>query len=178
MTVGIIAPYKEQVQQIKKALGRIHSVLKDSVYTVDNVQGQEYDVVVLSFVRAFSENRKVGFLDDLRRLNVALSRAKKKLIMIGHLDTLTRPSAHRLYNIEENLQPVEIFKRISADATIQKAELNSIDKLRKYGIEEGHIFRECRIVVDGKKCGFLMKLGDEELRFTLPAIKGLKNGDT
>ena len=178
LTVGIIAPYKEQVQQIKKALGRIHSVLKDSVYTVDNVQGQEYDVVVLSFVRAFSENRKVGFLDDLRRLNVALSRAKKKLIMIGHLDTLTRPCAHRLYNIEENFQPVEIFKRISADATIQKAELNSIDKLRKYGIEEGHIFRECRIVVDGKKCGFLMKLGDEELRFTLPAIMGLKNGDT
>lgn len=177
LTVGIIAPYKEQVQQIKKALGKIRSVLKDSVYTVDNVQGQEYDVVVLSFVRAFSENRKVGFLDDLRRLNVALSRAKKKLIMIGHLNTLTRPSAHKQYNIEENLQPVEIFKRISADATIQRAELNSIDKLRKYGIKEGDIFRECQIVVDGNKCGFLKKLDEEELRFTLPAIKGLKNGD-
>ena len=183
LTVGIIAPYKEQVQQIKKALGRIHSVLKDSVYTVDNVQGQEYDVVVLSFVRAFNENRKVGFLDDLRRLNVALSRAKKKLIMIGHLDTLTRPSAHRLYNIEESLQPVEIFKRISADATIQKTELNSIDKLRKYGIEEGHIFKKCQIFDhndEKKSFGFLVKLGEEELKFTLPKRKygnAFKDGD-
>lgn len=184
LTVGIIAPYKEQVQQIKKALGRNHSVLKDSVYTIDNVQGQEYDVVVLSFVRAFSEkDGKVGFLDDLRRLNVALSRAKKKLIMIGHLDTLTRHSAHRLYHIEESLQPVEIFKRISADATIQKTELNSIDKLRKYGIEEGHIFRECQIFVnDGQKksFGFSTKLGEEELRFTLPRSKygnAYKDGD-
>lgn len=178
ITIGIIAPYKEQVRHIKNALGKMHSVLKDSVYTIDNVQGQEYDIVVLSFVRAFCEkNRKVGFLDDLRRLNVALSRAKKKLIMIGHLNTLTRPKAHRAYTIEEKLQPVEIFKRISADATIQRTELNSIDKLRKYGIEEGHIFKACPIIVDNGKCGFFMKLGEEQVRFTLPNISGLQSGD-
>lgn len=87
--IAIISPYKAQVQKLSKQLDE-----DIEVDTVDAFQGREKDVVIISFVRSNSEER-IGFLQDFRRLNVSLSRAKSKLILIGNLATL---STNELYD--------------------------------------------------------------------------------
>ncbi|WP_370089409.1 AAA domain-containing protein [Ekhidna sp.] len=104
--VAIIAPYKSQVTNIRNHIGQLKELNFRSVNvsTLDSFQGREYDVIIFSFTRSsdFSKNNnsKVGFLDDARRLNVAFSRAKKKLILIGNEKTLTDKRSHfdRLFN--------------------------------------------------------------------------------
>lgn len=113
--------------------------MENCVYTIDNIQGQEYDIVILSFVRSFRGKRKVGFLDDLRRLNVALSRAKKKLIMVGNIETLCRPEAHRPNGLGGKL-PEEVFASLKK-VCIRYAEYNYIDKFKQNGIRPGYIFK-------------------------------------
>lgn len=97
--VGIIAPYKSQVSLIKKEIELTgnESLAEIEVATLDSFQGMEFDIIIFSFTRSASpdqENKRVGFLDDARRLNVAFSRAKKKLILIGNSRTLTHKSSH------------------------------------------------------------------------------------
>lgn len=97
--VAIIAPYKSQVALIQNEIesSRNHLMINISVSTLDSFQGMEFDVIIFSFTRSaspYQENKKVGFLDDARRLNVAFSRAKKKLILVGNESTLTRKSSH------------------------------------------------------------------------------------
>ncbi len=84
--IGIITPYTAQIKLIKKALEAedIHIEVK----TVDGFQGQEKEAILISFVRA-NDRGEIGFLKDERRLNVAVTRAKRKLICIGHAGTLT-----------------------------------------------------------------------------------------
>ncbi len=77
--IGIISPYAAQVRLMKKTLGDL-SVEVDSI---DGFQGREKEVIILSLVRANLEGN-IGFLEDVRRLNVAITRAKRKLIIIGH----------------------------------------------------------------------------------------------
>lgn len=90
-TLGIIAPYSAQVECLHKLaeaseiLNEIHNMI--SINTVDAFQGQERDVIAISFVRS-NEKGEVGFLADIRRTNVAMTRARKKLIMIGDSATL------------------------------------------------------------------------------------------
>ena len=88
---GIISPYKSQVQLLRKLI-RQSSFLKPlqkqiSVNTVDGFQGQERDVVLISMVRGNDDGR-IGFLNDLRRMNVAITRARMKLIVLGDTSTL------------------------------------------------------------------------------------------
>ena len=89
---GIISPYKSQVQLLRK-LVRQSNYLKPiisqiSVNTVDGFQGQERDVIMISMVRGNDEGR-IGFLNDLRRMNVAITRARMKLIILGDTKTLS-----------------------------------------------------------------------------------------
>lgn len=94
---AVVAPYKSQVKHIKKSLQGHNNSHLIEVSTLDSFQGMEFDVIVFSFTRAASpdqRNKKVGFLDDARRLNVAFSRAKKKLILVGNSETLTDPRCH------------------------------------------------------------------------------------
>lgn len=94
---AVVAPYKSQVRHIKKSLQGHNNSHLIEVSTLDSFQGMEFDVIVFSFTRAASpdqRNKKVGFLDDARRLNVAFSRAKKKLILVGNSKTLTDPRSH------------------------------------------------------------------------------------
>jgi ATP-dependent RNA/DNA helicase IGHMBP2 len=89
-TVAIISPYREQVQFIQDHIKKDFDHYPDddiSVDTIDSFQGQERDVVYISMVRSNSEN-EIGFLKDTRRMNVAMTRAKKKLIVIGDSATL------------------------------------------------------------------------------------------
>jgi predicted DNA helicase len=88
--IGIITPYDDQVDLIQSLVGE-----EVEVHTVDGYQGREKEVIVLSFVRSNKEG-ELGFLTDLRRLNVALTRAKRKLIAIGDGETLsTHPTYKR-----------------------------------------------------------------------------------
>ncbi len=97
ITLGIIAPYSAQVDRLQK-LAESSSILEPlhrliSINTVDAFQGQERDVIAICFVRS-NEKAEVGFLADIRRTNVAITRAKKKLIIVGDSATL---SAHPFY---------------------------------------------------------------------------------
>jgi ATP-dependent RNA/DNA helicase IGHMBP2 len=91
ITLGIITPYRAQVDYLQK-LAESSPILEPlyaliNINTVDAFQGQERDVIAISFVRS-NDKGEVGFLGDIRRTNVAMTRAKKKLIMIGDSATL------------------------------------------------------------------------------------------
>lgn len=150
LTCGIITPYKAQYRKLREALR--DSRFNDSVYTIDSIQGSEFDIVVFSFVRAFSSrsNKTVGFLDDLRRLNVSLSRAKKKLILVGHLPTLKNPASHIETSIPGMVSPVEVFSSI-ASRIKRYGELSPIERFVNLGYEQGNIFNDCEFHDDGQK---------------------------
>ena len=91
--VGIISPYRAQVQYLKKLIKK-YEFFKPyrrliSVNTVDGFQGQERDIILISLVRSNDEGQ-IGFLKDLRRMNVAITRARMKLIILGNKDTMTK----------------------------------------------------------------------------------------
>ena len=65
-----------------------------TIHTVDGFQGQERDVVFVSLVRANTQGQ-IGFLRDLRRMNVAITRARMKLVILGNAETLTRHAFYR-----------------------------------------------------------------------------------
>lgn len=88
MNIGVITPYRRQVIAIKRALGDVfgNKWLKDvEVNTVDGFQGREKDAIIISTVRS---NNQLGFLKDVRRLNVAITRARYALWIVGKADTL------------------------------------------------------------------------------------------
>ncbi|MGI9148749.1 MAG: AAA domain-containing protein [Chloroflexota bacterium] len=91
--LGVIAPYAAQVAAARQALADALGLpardpwLVDNVATVDGFQGQERDVILVSLTRSNADG-SVGFLTDLKRLNVTLSRARKQLVIIGDLSTL------------------------------------------------------------------------------------------
>jgi len=90
-TIGIITPYSAQVKLLKQMFAE--KGIKLEVNTVDGFQGREKEVILISFVRA-NEKGEIGFLKDLRRLNVAITRAKRKLVCIGNAKTV---SSHPVY---------------------------------------------------------------------------------
>ena len=91
LSVGIIAPYKEQVLLLRQRLADYPLLERYkesiSIQTIDGFQGQERDIIAISWVRSNAEG-DIGFLKDLRRTNVALTRARKKLVVIGDSATL------------------------------------------------------------------------------------------
>jgi superfamily I DNA and/or RNA helicase len=111
ITIGIISPYKEQVQYL------INKVAEDedfnnyrsqiAIKTVDGFQGQERDVIYISLVRS-NDLKEIGFLNDIRRMNVALTRAKKKLVVIGDSATLAN---HPFYkNFLDYTESINAYK--------------------------------------------------------------------
>jgi ATP-dependent RNA/DNA helicase IGHMBP2 len=92
-TVAVISPYKEQIRILKEHLPDFPLLLlhqgKITVNTIDSFQGQERDIVYISMVRS-NPDGEIGFLSDIRRMNVAMTRARKKLVVIGDSSTLTR----------------------------------------------------------------------------------------
>lgn len=105
--VGMISPYKAQVQYLRR-LVRNDAFFKPyrqaiTINTVDGFQGQERDAILISLVRA-NEEGQIGFLNDLRRMNVAITRARMKLIILGDASTLTRHAFYKkLYTYIESL---------------------------------------------------------------------------
>ncbi|MBP2143108.1 superfamily I DNA and/or RNA helicase [Methanococcus voltae] len=126
LAISVISPYDAQVKKIKEIVSRYETsenelneanesnetdnqtnALKIKVKSIDGYQGREDEIIVVSFVRS----EKIGFLSDLRRLNVALTRAKRKLILVGNFDFLTSNSTYlELYDymIEKNADIINI----------------------------------------------------------------------
>ena len=113
LTMGIITPYRAQVDCLHKlaesstVLEPLHKLI--TINTVDAFQGQERDVIVISFVRS-NNTGEVGFLSDIRRTNVAMTRARKKLIIIGDSATL---GSHPFYvELLEYVQKEGFYKSV------------------------------------------------------------------
>ena len=109
--VGVISPYKSQVRLLRHLLYKdpfwkpYRSLL--SINTVDGFQGQERDIILISLVRS-NEEGQIGFLHDLRRMNVAITRARMKLFLIGNKQTLCcHPFYKRLAEYVENVNKNE-----------------------------------------------------------------------
>ena len=95
---GIISPYKAQIQYLRSLMKK-SSFFRPfrkliTIHTVDGFQGQERDVIFISLVRA-NEDGQIGFLNDLRRMNVAITRARMKLVILGDSSTLQKHSFYR-----------------------------------------------------------------------------------
>lgn len=109
--VGIISPYRAQVQLLRSMIKK-NEFFKPfrhiiSVNTVDGFQGQERDIILISLVRS-NEKGEIGFLRDIRRMNVAITRARMKLIIFGDAPTITKhPFYSKLYEYVASLQGIE-----------------------------------------------------------------------
>ena len=92
---AIVSPYSKQCEKITELLTSSNAPLLENleIATLDSFQGRELDIIIFTFTRS-SIDKTVGFLDDARRLNVAFSRARKKLILIGNVETLTSSRSH------------------------------------------------------------------------------------
>lgn len=94
-SIALISPYRQQIQLLKDQLQHTPELQlysdKISINTIDSFQGQERDIVYISMTRCNTESR-IGFLSDIRRMNVAMTRARKKLVVIGDSATLGQDS--------------------------------------------------------------------------------------
>ncbi len=92
-SIAIISPYRQQIEVLKEQLAHYPDLQpyigRISINTIDSFQGQERDIVYISMTRSNNES-KIGFLSDIRRMNVAMTRARKKLVIIGDSATLSQ----------------------------------------------------------------------------------------
>jgi hypothetical protein len=94
LTIGVIAPYRAQINYLKDAIEEnapLNSLLQQrmlSVGTVDSFQGQERDIIAISLTRS-NKHGEIGFLSDIRRMNVGMTRARRKLLLVGDSSTLS-----------------------------------------------------------------------------------------
>jgi superfamily I DNA and/or RNA helicase len=128
--LGVIAPYTAQVTAAREAvadavgLDRGDAWLFDNVATVDSFQGQERDIIIVSLTRSNADGT-VGFLSDLRRLNVTLSRARHQLVIIGDMSTLCASGGGH------ERQAFAHFVRDLAGHVRQHGEILEVDELRR-----------------------------------------------
>ena len=119
--VGVIAFYSGQVAMLQRALGEHPETRAVEARTVDGFQGREKEVIVLSCVRANAEG-ELGFLADRRRLNVAITRAKRALLVVGHAPTL-RHGSHWAALLEHAAEHGRVSSRLDDFvATVEKTE--------------------------------------------------------
>lgn len=167
--LGIISPYTAQVNLLRKTLP---DRFKDCVHTIDSIQGSEYDIVIFSFVRSFKKSVagnpavNVGFVADMRRLNVSLSRARCKLIMVGNLKTLKNKDAysHISSEIVGTKHPIEVFNKMSQYKKTMKEKRAIevlVDKLTVGNVLENCLIKDFGI---GKNKKFIYKFGNDEIQ--------------
>lgn len=171
--LGIISPYAAQVNLLKEALPDHY---KGCVHTIDSIQGSEYDIVIFSFVRSFKKSVaedpavNVGFVADMRRLNVSLSRARCKLIMVGNLKTLTNKNAYNHISVDVvgTKHPVDVFNKMSQykkTMTARRAVDVLVDKLATE-FKVGYILKNCRITDierNSNICKFTYNFNNKEI---------------
>ncbi len=115
-TIGIITGYNGQVRELNKILKKpTKQSLKIEIGTFDRFQGKEFDLVLVSLVRT----EKLGFLDDVRRMNVAFSRAKKHLIIFGNIKEIVKNCMVKK-TYQTNLTPIQKEHRYVNDELLPK----------------------------------------------------------
>lgn len=129
--IGIIVPYKNHVLEVKRTIKKLkldigNLNVEDLVASVDSYQGQERDVIIFAFSRS-NKGGNIGFLADWRRLNVAMTRTKKQLIMVGSLKTLT---------MDNNKKHESEFKQAMRILESELSNKNSIIDGRKFFEED------------------------------------------
>lgn len=141
--VGIITPYKAQYRHLRHELKG--SGFEDCVHTIDSIQGSEFEIVIFSFVRSFSlkSTSKVGFIDDMRRLNVSLSRAKKKLFLIGNSRTLLNEDAHFGNQSNTLIKPIDVFRKICVN-TERISKADDLALFLAHAPSKGTLFKNCK----------------------------------
>ena len=103
--ITLITPYQGEAQQIQKLVNNIYNEVE--IKTIDAFQGGENEAIIISMVRA-NNKRNIGFINDSRRLNVALSRSKRHLTIIGNIPTLrTNPLLKNLIEYTEKVGTIE-----------------------------------------------------------------------
>lgn len=134
--IGIISPYKEQIRSLRDVFQRKFgsTILNEIDFnTVDGFQGQEKEIIIMSCVRA-SETGSVGFLSDIRRMNVALTRARTTLWILGNKASLRRDKVwNKLISDAENRNCVTnaepgFLKRVMAPASSMKSQETSASR--------------------------------------------------
>lgn len=101
--IGVISPYRAQVSLIKKQFQEIFENKRIEISTVDGFQGREKEVIIISLVRSNDEH-EVGFLKDERRMNVAITRAKRQLVIVGDMETLEKSGNKYLKDLVEYME--------------------------------------------------------------------------
>lgn len=134
--IGVISAYKSQVKLIKNKLNKIlpKELVNEMVATLDSYQGQERDIILYSFTKSSNDSpkkRRIGFLNELRRLNVAMTRCKKMLILIGDMEFLggcehcdKDDSGHLIYDKSEK-QFSDFINKMVSDVKKGRGELIS-----------------------------------------------------
>jgi hypothetical protein len=160
--IGVITFYSAQVEKLKEKLGQ--SSQSVTVSTVDGFQGGECDCIIVSCVRA-NPNGRVGFVEDPRRINVALTRARFGLIILGHVKTLVQ-STHILKNIIDDAS--------ERDKLLDESVLDLKTKPKKQGAEFCRFFAkgDCHY---GNRCKFPHVKPPEEETLDIRNLLGQTN---
>lgn len=137
LSIRVLTFYRAQVAEISQRIERMQRQMASSrffsschvrVDTVDSMQGSEADIIILSFVRT---SRNCGFLDDARRLNVALTRAKRSLILVGRRSTLEQSDASHIVSCMESIRERDLFRTLPPAAP-QIAGMNTNHHHRRH----------------------------------------------
>ena len=139
-TLGIISPYKAQVANLQD-LASVATSFNIIVSTVDGCQGQEFDIVIFSAVRA-NKNKNIGFLEDVRRLNVAITRPKYTLVLVCNVATVSADRTWRklVQHIDSGGRIVKESPLITRVKQKYAAEQTNLDELLS---PSGFVFEKC-----------------------------------
>ena len=150
--IGVISALKAQVKHISKQLvnaGFQKNTVKEMVATLDSFQGQERDIIIYSFTRSSKKSVKqnrIGFLTELRRLNVAISRCKKTMIMIGDMKFLSECESEVGYKGEE----IEVDKTEKNFSAFIRKMVNDVENGRGELISTRDFYKRITGDSDGK----------------------------
>ncbi|MCG8328666.1 MAG: AAA domain-containing protein [Chitinophagales bacterium] len=114
-SIGVISPYKGQIIYLQKLIKEVRKEFgcKIDVDSIDSFQGQERDVIYISLVRS-NANKRIGFLKEYRRMNVAMTRARKKLYIFGDSSTILKDLSSTKEEVESNNGNIKFFDNLIA----------------------------------------------------------------
>ena len=176
-SIGVVTPYRAQREKIESAV-KSHRLPAD-VNTVDGFQGQERDVIIFSAVRTNPQG-KIGFLKDRRRMNVALTRARQLLVLVGDIDTLSRGDPLWRSLVESAKQRGSLIE-LAHDNLLKKTRIKDAIKLDRWQrfirLSPEKFFRNTEWDVSFvAECGAQLREVATETQYILECVRKLLEG--